>query len=81
MSEARRRVASPHHIPHTQPLKLAQPVSLERNVQYDLEVVFYPSDVTNHHSGQPFTLCGADIWTCHGRGGQLRTRYHGVNFR
>ena len=72
---------SPHHIPHTAPLKLPQPVRLERNAHYDLEVVFYPSDVTNHYSGYPITLTGAEIWTCHGRGGKLRLRYHGVNFR
>ena len=80
-AESRRRVKSPHHFPHTQPLRLPQPVRLQRDVRYDLEVVFYPSDVTNHYSGYPITLCGAEIWTCHGRGGKLRLRCHGVNFR
>lgn len=80
-AEARRRVSSPHHIPHTQPLRFPQPLRLERDVHYDLEVVLYPTDVSNHYSGAPITLCGAEIWTCHGRGGKLRQSCHGVSFR
>ena len=74
-------VKSPHHVPHTRPLRLPEPVRLESSVRYDLEVVFFPSDVTNHYSGYPITLCGAEIWTCHGRAGKLGLRYHGVSFR
>ena len=81
IEESRREVRSPGHLPHTQPLRLELPVRLERSVWYELEVVFFPSDVTNHYSGYPVTTCGAEVWTCWGQGGGLQHTHRHTIFR
>ena len=81
IEEARRNVTARGHLPHTEHLRLGLPVKLARNVWYDLEVVFFPSDVTNHYSGYPVTTCGAEVWTCWGRGGVQRLEHHHTVFR
>lgn len=54
-------------IPHTMTIILDQPLLIEAGQDYDIEHNLIPTDVTNHFSGAPFTLFGADLWTCKGK--------------
>lgn len=51
---------------HTVCLHLANPFVGAKGCSYDVEHNLSPTDVTNHFSGAPFTLMGADLWTCYG---------------
>ena len=53
-------------IPHTMTIVLDKPFLIEEGQEYDIAHNLIPTDVTNHFSGAPFTLMGADLWTCHG---------------
>ena len=81
IAESRRRVKLPDHLPHTEHLRLSPPVRLEGDVWYELEVVFFPTDVTNHYSGFPLSRCGAEVWTCWGRAGRQQLSHRGTVFR
>ena len=64
---ARANVLQKESMPdHTRTVFLNQPLSLTHGVKIDLEHNLMPTDVTNHFSGQPYTLMGADLWTCYG---------------
>ena len=54
-------------IPHTMTIFLDKPFPIESGQDYDIEHNLIPTDVTNHFSGAPITLQGADLWTCYGR--------------
>ena len=54
-------------IPHTMTIFLDKPFLIETGQDYDIEHNLIPTDVTNHFSGAPITLQGADLWTCYGR--------------
>ena len=54
-------------IPHTMTVFLDKPLLIEANQDYDIEHNLIPTDVTNHFSGAPITLMGADLWTCYGK--------------
>ena len=45
---------------------LDKPLLMESDQDYDLEHNLIPTDVTNHISGAPITILGADLWTCYG---------------
>lgn len=51
---------------HTMTVFLETPLGMTKGQSYDLEHNLIPTDVTNHFSGFPFTLMGADLWTCYG---------------
>jgi hypothetical protein len=91
VAEARAAIQAPGHRPNTGLLRLLAPVRLDRSdpglppalprdTEYTLELVLFPTDVTNHYSGAPFTRCGAEVWTCYGRGGQEQVGHRGTNF-
>ena len=48
-------------IPHTMTVFLDKPLLIEANQDYDIEHNLIPTDVTNHFSGAPITLMGADL--------------------
>lgn len=79
-AEARATTRKKDHIKNMDIMRLNQPVVLERDVWYDMELVIYPTDVTNHYSGYPITRCGAELWTCYGKGGKTNMKSHGVKF-
>ena len=54
-------------IANTTTIWLERPIWLERGVSYDIEHSLRPTDVKNHFSGFPFTVAGAELWTCFGR--------------
>ena len=51
---------------HSRSIFLSKPLCLSQGEKIDVEHNLVPTDVTNHFSGQPFTLMGADLWTCYG---------------
>ena len=55
-----------HVLDHTRTIFLSNPFCLSEAEKIDVEHNLIPTDVTNHFSGQPFTLMGADLWTCYG---------------
>ena len=55
-----------HVLDHTRTIFLSNPLCLSEAEKIDVEHNLIPTDVTNHFSGQPFTLMGADLWTCYG---------------
>ena len=64
---ARQHANSKNYIErHTMSVFLDEPLLMEKGQTYDLEHNLRPTDVTNHFSGFPFTLMGADLWTCYG---------------
>ena len=52
--------------PHTMTVFMEKPFTVEAEEKYDVEHNLVPTDVTNHYSGAPITLMGADLWTCYG---------------
>ena len=48
---------------HSRSIFLSKPLCLSQGEKIDVEHNLVPTDVTNHFSGQPFTLMGADLWT------------------
>jgi len=80
-AEARATARHKDHIPNMDIMRLSKPIMLESDVCYDMELVLYPTDVTNHYSGAPLTRCGADLWTCYGKGGNNVLKSHGVTFK
>ncbi len=72
MSEARHQVRTESALlkaartPHTQTVWLKPPCRLEADERVTIQHNLSPSDVTNHFTGAPFTLLGAELWTCYG---------------
>lgn len=65
--EARTYAKSPLVIEsHTIPIHFDCPMLVKPSIAYDVEHNLLPTDVTNHFSGAPLTLMGADLWTCYG---------------
>ena len=60
-------------VPHTMAVQLQPPLCVQAQETVDVEHNLQPTDVTNHFSGQPFTLLGADLWTCYGNANQTRS--------
>jgi len=81
IAEARKKVKLKDHVPHIETILLTTPIRLEKNIWYDLELIIYPTDVTNHYSGYPITLCGAEVWTCYGNNGKENIKIQEVEFR
>ena len=65
-TEARR----PGRVVHTMIVWFERPPFVERNEAVEVEHNLMPTDVTNHFSGAPITLLGADVWTCFGDSGK-----------
>ena len=53
--------------PHTRTIFFDKPLHIEAGQDYDIEHNLIPTDVTNHSSGAPITILGADLWTCYGK--------------
>jgi hypothetical protein len=67
MDTAQARIESLRAIvPHTTTVAFERPPILELGQAYDIEHNLLPTDVTNHFSGAPITIMGADLWTCYG---------------
>ena len=58
---------------HTVEVHFPRPVILELNQVFEVAHSLSPTDVKNHFSGWPVTICGADLWTCYG---QLKANHH-----
>ncbi len=54
-------------VPNSMSVFLDRPLILGQGEMYDIEHNLLPTDVTNHFSGYPITLMGADLWTCYGQ--------------
>ncbi len=70
-------------IPNTYTMWFKRPPRLEAREVVDLRHNLSPTDVSNHFTGAPFTVLGAELWTCYGSTPEGRTtfRSHGVEFR
>ena len=62
-------------VPHTIAVQLRPPLHVKAEEAIDVEHNLQPTDVTNHFSGQPFTLLGADLWTCYGISSQTSSKF------
>lgn len=74
-------VLKPGHVPNMRFVALDQPIVLNRNETYDVELNLLPTDVTNHYSGWPITRTGADVWTCWGKSSKSVVSVGGVDLR
>lgn len=55
---------------------LEDPLFMNQDEAFDLEHNILPTDVTNHYSGFPITLTGADLWTCYGSMDESDQKYN-----
>ena len=79
--EARKEAVRVDRMANTTTVWFQEPVMIEKNELYVLRHCLQPTDVTNHYSGFPVTLLGANIWTMWGKGGSPKTEMNEVQFK
>lgn len=74
-----RKLALESQEEHTMCPYLDVPFVGAKGCSYDVEHSICPTDLEYHFSGAPFTLLGADLWTCYGSINQ-KTKGNFFNF-